>query len=98
MLQVLLQCGVSIVQFYDLWSQFGMRNHNAWLCVNDGSVVTGSEAIRGEMGWSSFKERGVKAILNFKVGMELMNNNRWVKTVGKWGGEKIRLGQMLRKS
>ena len=25
------------------------------------------EAIRGEMGWSSFKERGAKVILNFKV-------------------------------
>ena len=30
------------------------------------------------------KERGAKAMRNFNVRMELMDNNRWVKKVGKW--------------
>ena len=39
--------------------------------------------IRGEMGWSSFKERGAKAMLNFKVRMD---NNRWGNGRGSvWG-------------
>ena len=41
-----------------------------------GNKYIAVEAIKGEMGWRSFKERGVKAILNFKVRMELMDNNR----------------------
>ena len=40
-----------------------------------GNKYVAVEAIRGEMGWSSFKERGAKAILNFKVRMD---NNRWI--------------------
>ena len=51
-----------------------------------GNKYVAVEAVRGEMGWSSFKERGAKAILNFKVRMDLMDNNRWVKKVEKWGG------------
>ena len=53
-----------------------------WLGRN--KYVAG-EAITGEMGWSSLKERGAKAILNIKVRMELMINSRWVKKVG-YGG------------
>ena len=51
------------------------------------------KAIRGEMGWSSSKEKGVKAILNFKVRMELIDNSRWMKK-GKWRRRSVR-GQTL---
>ena len=41
-----------------------------------GNKYVAVEEIRGEMGWSLFKEGGAKAILNFKIRIELMYNNR----------------------
>ena len=42
------------------------------------------KVIKGDMGWSSSRERGGKAILNFKVRLKLMGNSMWVKKVGQW--------------
>ena len=51
------------------------------------------EAIRGEMGWSSFEERRDKAVSNFRVRIGLMDGNRWVRRIfecgrdtSNWGG------------
>ena len=41
----------------------------------------GVEAIRGDMGWSSFYERYMKACVLFKVRIDKMENDRWVKRV-----------------
>ena len=43
--------------------------------------MVGVEAIRGEMGWSSFEERLFKAKLRFKTRLERMGNDRWAHKV-----------------
>ena len=43
--------------------------------------LEGVEAIRGEMGWSTFEERYIKAALNYKVRLEKMGENRWAKKI-----------------
>ena len=40
---------------------------------------SGVEAIRGDMGWSSFYERHMKASILYKVRIDRMENTRWVK-------------------
>ena len=60
------------------------------------------EAIRGEMGWSTFNERISKAKGKFKLRLEEMAENRWPKKVykctserGKWNREvKRRIGKV----
>ena len=42
------------------------------------------EAIRGEVGWSTFAERITKAALRYKVRLEKMDGNRWAKWVYEW--------------
>ena len=42
---------------------------------------TAVEAIRGEMGWSTFRERVVKGKLNFVKKIEGLDEDRWVKQV-----------------
>ena len=42
---------------------------------------TAVEAIRGEMGWSTFRERIVKGKLNFVKRIEGLSEDRWVKRV-----------------
>ncbi|KAF2347322.1 hypothetical protein FHG87_021923 [Trinorchestia longiramus] len=42
---------------------------------------TAAEALRGDLGWSLFSERMVKAVLNYKVRIERMENKRMA--VGK---------------
>ena len=49
------------------------------------------EAIRGDMGWSTFSERCMKGCMMYKVRIERMPDERWVKKVcervsggGKW--------------
>ena len=42
---------------------------------------SGVEAIRGDMGWSSFYERHMKAIILYKGRIDRMENTRWVKKV-----------------
>ena len=39
------------------------------------------EAIRGDMGWSTFSERNMKGNIMYKVRLERMRNERWVKKV-----------------
>ena len=47
----------------------------------------GVEAIRGEMGWSTFEERLMKSKLRFKIRIERMNEERWVKIVSMETGK-----------
>ena len=46
------------------------------------------EAIRGEMGWSTFSERCMKGCMMFKIRIERMTDNRWVKKVCEQTGQK----------
>ena len=39
------------------------------------------EAIRGDMAWSTFNKRCMKGSISFKVRIERMHDNRWVKKV-----------------
>ena len=43
--------------------------------------LVGLEAIRGDMGWSSFEERLFKGKLKFKVRLENMDENRWARKI-----------------
>ncbi|KAF2356116.1 hypothetical protein FHG87_013128 [Trinorchestia longiramus] len=45
---------------------------------------TAVEAVRGDLGWSLFPERMVKAVLNYKVRIEQMENKMWVKQIFDW--------------
>ena len=42
------------------------------------------EAIRGDMGWSTFRERLAKAVLRFRVRLQRMDENKWAKKVFEW--------------
>ena len=41
------------------------------------------EAIRGDMGWSTFSERSMKGNIMYKVRIERMEDERWVKKIYK---------------
>ncbi len=43
----------------------------------------GIEAVRGEMGWSTFAERFMKAVMLYKVRLERMDEERWARKVYK---------------
>ena len=43
-----------------------------------------TEALRGEMRWSTFQERIDKTKTNYRVRLEHMNDKRWAKKVFKW--------------
>ncbi|MPC23223.1 hypothetical protein E2C01_016262 [Portunus trituberculatus] len=45
---------------------------------------TAVEALRGDMGWSTFRERLVKATLRYKVRLERMDDERIVRKVYLW--------------
>ena len=53
-----------------------------------GNKLEGVEAIRGEMGWSTFEERYIKATLKYKVRLEKMGEDRWAKKVYRDVGNK----------
>ena len=42
------------------------------------------EALRGDMGWSTFRERLAKAVLRYRVRLHRMDENRWAKKVFEW--------------
>ena len=42
------------------------------------------EGIRGDMGWSIFKERMVKAGLRYRARLQRMDENRWARKVYEW--------------
>ena len=42
------------------------------------------EALRGDMGWSTFRERHIKATLRYKVRLERMENIRIARKVYLW--------------
>ena len=46
----------------------------------------GVEAIRGDMGWSTFEERIMKGTLRYKIRIERMNDNRWARSVSMEAG------------
>ena len=60
--------------------------------------MVGIEAIRGDMGWSSFEERIFKGELKYKIRLEKMRDVRWAKKVylesgtkSKWNKNCIRI-------
>ena len=42
------------------------------------------EAIRGDMGWSTFRERLAKAVLRYRVRLQRMDEGKWAKKVYEW--------------
>lgn len=42
------------------------------------------EALRGDMGWSTFRERHRKATLRYKIRLERMDNARLARKVYLW--------------
>lgn len=42
------------------------------------------EALRGDMGWSTFRERRMKGVLRYKVRLERMSSERWARKVYMW--------------
>ena len=47
-----------------------------------------TEALRGEMGWSTFQERIDKTKINYRVRLEHMNDKRWAEKIFEWRGNK----------
>ena len=47
-----------------------------------------TEALRGEMGWSTFQERIDKTKINYRVRLEHMSDKRWAKKIFEWRGNK----------
>ena len=43
-----------------------------------------TEALKGEMGWSSFEERIDQAKIKYRLRLEYMNEKRWAKKVFNW--------------
>ena len=43
-----------------------------------------TEALRGEMGWSSFEERTDESKIKYRVRLEYMDDKRWTKKVYNW--------------
>ncbi|KAF2359141.1 Reverse transcriptase domain [Trinorchestia longiramus] len=50
---------------------------------------TAAEALRGDLRWSLFSERMVKAVLNYKVRIQRMENKRWVERIFEWNLSEI---------
>ena len=50
----------------------------------------GTEAIRGDMGWSMFRERVMKGKLNYKIRLERMPDERIAKNIYEWNASKSR--------
>jgi hypothetical protein len=48
----------------------------------------GVEAIRGDMGWSTFRERVMKSGMNYKIRLERMDRERWPRKVYEWNSGK----------
>ena len=57
---------------------------------------TAVEAIRGEMGWSSVEERVSKTKLKYKIRVEGMEDEAWVRRIYKWTGGKSKWGRECR--
>lgn len=55
------------------------------------------EAIRGEMGWSSFEERMAKAKLKYRIRLHTMEECRWAKRAFKWSKGKSAWGRDLKR-
>ena len=47
-----------------------------------------TEALRGEMGWSTFQKRIDKTKINYRVRLQHMSDKRWAKKVFEWRGNK----------
>ena len=47
-----------------------------------------TEALRGEIGWSTFQERIDKTKIKYRIRLEHMNDRRWAKKIFKWRGKK----------
>ena len=60
------------------------QNRIARIALNAPSYAA-VEALRGDMGWSSFRERYRKAILRYKARLERMNDARLARKVYLWG-------------
>ncbi|MPC55561.1 hypothetical protein E2C01_049503 [Portunus trituberculatus] len=51
------------------------------------------EALRGDMGWNTFRERHIKAMLRYKARLERMDDARLVRKVFLWNVRSSRWGK-----
>ena len=63
----------------------GGQNRVARMALNAPKYAA-VEALRGDMGWSTFRERYIKATLRYKVRLEQMENARLARKVYLWNG------------
>ena len=68
------------------------QNRVARMALNAPRYVA-VEALRGDMGWSSFRERYVKATLRYKARLEQMNDVRIVRKVFVWNVRSSKCGK-----
>ena len=60
-----------------------VQNKMAKACLGANNYAA-TQALRGEMGWSSFEERINKAKIGYEIRLEKMNENRWAKKILNW--------------
>ena len=46
--------------------------------------IAAVETLRGEMGWSTFKERIEKTKVNYRLRLEFSKNETWIKKIWNW--------------
>ena len=78
-----------------------VQNQVGRIALKANSLIT-TVAIQGEMGWSSFMDRTMKAKIKYKTRLENLNNETWVKIIyeklaknSKWGKE---INMMMKKN
>ena len=57
----------------------------------------GVEAIRGDMGWSTFRERVMKGKMNYKIRLERMPEERIAKKIYEFNGSKSKWSMQCKK-
>ncbi|XP_045115935.1 uncharacterized protein LOC123507244 [Portunus trituberculatus] len=60
-----------------------LQNMTGRIALGANRYVT-VEAIRGDMGWSTFRERLAKAVLRYRVRLQRMDGSKWTKKVYEW--------------
>ena len=56
------------------------------------------EAIRGDMGWSTFRERVMKAKMNYKIRVERMMEDRIARQIYEWNASKSKWSMQCKKA
>lgn len=79
----LMYCAETLGYKSSEWDKIEKAQNDLARYILGAPVYTATEALRGEMGWSSFKERDEKGILKYGGRIELMEEARMVRKVIK---------------